>query len=257
MGNFATTLDGVVSLHAHGASSGSEITGFDPYDRFVMGLLRAVADVVIVGAGTLRAVPRHTWTADHVYPAAAREYAALRRSLKKPPVPLNVIVTATGRVDLRLPLFARGEVPVLIVTNELGARRLVRARRVPSVDVVAVRHSGGIGAAQVLDAVRARRRSDVVLIEGGPHLMGTFFEDRQLEALFLTLAPQVAGRDRMNRPGLVAGRTFAPEHPLWGELEGVRRGGELLFLRFGFPIGSSPRRSRESSRSGRPGRGEP
>ncbi len=86
--------------------------------------------------------------------------------------------------------------------------------------------------------------------------MGTFFEDHRLEALFLTLAPQVAGRGHMNRPGWWAGRTFAPEHPLWGELDGVRRGGDLLSLRFAFPTGSSPRRSRDSPRS-RPARGEP
>ena len=38
-------------------SSGSAISGHDPADRFVMGLLRACADVVLIGAGTLRATP--------------------------------------------------------------------------------------------------------------------------------------------------------------------------------------------------------
>ncbi|HLY77609.1 MAG TPA: hypothetical protein VKT21_06965, partial [Thermoplasmata archaeon] len=67
-GNFATTLDGVVSLQVPGRSGGGEITGADAHDRLLMGLLRAAADVVIVGAGTLRAVPRHRWTAQHIYP---------------------------------------------------------------------------------------------------------------------------------------------------------------------------------------------
>ena len=62
VGNFASTLDGVVSLQSPGASSGGEITGFDPRDRLLMGILRAAADAVVVGAGTLRAVPRHVWT---------------------------------------------------------------------------------------------------------------------------------------------------------------------------------------------------
>ena len=53
--NFVTTLDGVVSLHAKGHSAGADISGFNAQDRMVMGLLRAIADVVIVGSGTLDA----------------------------------------------------------------------------------------------------------------------------------------------------------------------------------------------------------
>jgi hypothetical protein len=50
------------------------------------------------------------------------------------------------------------------------------------------------------------------------------------------LAPQVAGRDGSpERPGLVAGKRFAPEHPLWGTLVGVKRSGSHLFLRYAFP----------------------
>ncbi len=61
--NFVTTLDGVVSLNAKGHASGGDISGFSAQDRMVMGLLRAIADVVIVGSGTLGADRRHVWTA--------------------------------------------------------------------------------------------------------------------------------------------------------------------------------------------------
>jgi hypothetical protein len=65
--------------------------------------------------------------------------------------------------------------------------------------------------------------------------MGDFFAERQLDELFLTLAPQVAGRDDANaRPGLVAGKQFAPEGPVWGTLVGLKRGGSHLFLRYRF-----------------------
>ena len=47
------------------------ISGKDPADRFLMGLLRACADAVVLGAGTLRATPGHLWTPAHVYPALA------------------------------------------------------------------------------------------------------------------------------------------------------------------------------------------
>jgi riboflavin biosynthesis pyrimidine reductase len=65
--------------------------------------------------------------------------------------------------------------------------------------------------------------------------MGDFFAERCLDELFLTLAPQIAGRDgSIERPGLITGKRFAPEHPLWGTLIGVKRGGSHLFLRYAF-----------------------
>jgi riboflavin biosynthesis pyrimidine reductase len=47
----------------------------------------------------------------------------------------------------------------------------------------------------------------MILVEGGPLLMGDFFAERLLDELFLTLAPQIAGRDgSVERPGFVAGK---------------------------------------------------
>jgi hypothetical protein len=79
--NFVASVDGVTALGPGYPSSGSAISGHDPADRFVMGLLRACADVVLIGAGTLPATPGHLWTPGHVCPAAADGYAALRRGL--------------------------------------------------------------------------------------------------------------------------------------------------------------------------------
>lgn len=69
------------------------------------------------------------------------------------------------------------------------------------------------------------------------HEQDSAIEDtvQPLDKLFLTLAPQVAGRDEViARPGLVTGQRFAPEHPVWGALVGVKRGGSHPFLRYGF-----------------------
>src|SRR5512134_1965219 len=71
IGNFVTTLDGVASLSVPGMEGGGPISGSNPHDRMIMGLLRSVADAVIVGAGTLRSVPRHLWTAEYIFPALA------------------------------------------------------------------------------------------------------------------------------------------------------------------------------------------
>src|SRR5258708_16734275 len=79
--NFVASVDGVTALGPEYPSSGSVISGDDPADRFVMGLLRACAAIVLIGAGTLRATPRHRCTPRHIFPAAAAGYAPLRPSL--------------------------------------------------------------------------------------------------------------------------------------------------------------------------------
>src|SRR5260370_39232755 len=225
LGNFVTTLDGVVSLNEPGHASGGDISGFNRHDQVVMGLLRAMADAVIVGAGTLRSVPQHRWTAHYIYPSLADVYQQLRISLGKPAPPLNVIVTAHGEVSLDLPVFQSGEVPVLLVTTKQGAERIRAHHPPPGIELQAVQSAGPLSARAILQAVNRMRQCDVNLVEGGPQLMGDFFAEQALDELFLTLAPQIAGRDtEVERPGLVMGKRFAPEHPLWGTLTSVKRG---------------------------------
>jgi len=150
--------------------------------------------------------------------------------------PLNVIVTAHGAINLDLPVFQSGEVPVLIVTSTQGEERIREQHRLPpSVQVSAVHSADSISAPAILEAVGRVRQCDLILVEGGPQLMGDFFAGQALDELFLTLSPQIAGRDgTVERPGLVAGKRFAPQHPLWGTLIGVKRAGSHLFLRYVF-----------------------
>jgi riboflavin biosynthesis pyrimidine reductase len=238
IGNFVTTLDGVTSLQVPGQSGGGPISGFNPQDRLVMGLLRAAADAVVVGAGTLRAVPHHVWTAAYVCPAFADAYQRLRAILGKLGPPLNVIVTARADVDPGLRVFQSGEVPVLLVTTPAGAQHLRGLGLPASVRVMDVENPDRLSARSILGVVARVRPSDLILVEGGPHLLGDFFAEQCLDEQFLTLAPQVAGRNGPPaRPGLVAGKLFAPEHPLWGTLVGVKRGGSHLFLRYAFSAG--------------------
>src|SRR2546428_3796844 len=96
--NYVQSLDGVVTLDS-GKSSGGPISGHNKHDRVVMGILRSIADAVIVGAGTLRSVPGHIWTAQYVYPEFAGEFRGLRSALGKPEHPLNVVVTRSGNLD--------------------------------------------------------------------------------------------------------------------------------------------------------------
>jgi riboflavin biosynthesis pyrimidine reductase len=242
--NFVSTLDGIVSLQVRGHAGGGDISGFSLQDRMVMGLLRAVADVVVVGSGTLAADPTHVWTPEVICPELAPAYRGLQSALGKRAPSLNVVVSASGRINLRLPVFSSGKVPALIVTSAAGAKRLV-AQRVPSsVQIRAIKRGGGeIPAATILDELRRLHTGRRILVEGGPRLMGVFYKERLMDEQFLSIAPQISGRDSADaRLGLVMGKTFAPQDPLWGELTDVRRGERLLFLRCAF--GHSRRRSR-------------
>ena len=235
IGNFVTTLDGVASLSVPGLAGGGPISGSNPHDRMVMGLLRSVADAVIVGAGTLRSVPNHLWTAEYIYPALSDSYRRLRSALGKNEPPLNVIVTERGEIDTDLPVFRSGSVQVLVIATPGGARWIRKRALPPPVGIVEVKNAGAISAREILSAIGRACPGKIFLVEGGPRLMGDFFAEKCLDELFLTLAPQVAGRDgSVERPGFVAGKRFGPEHPLWGSLAGVKRAGSHLFLRYAF-----------------------
>jgi riboflavin biosynthesis pyrimidine reductase len=233
--NFVSTLDGVVTLDAKGRGSGAEISGHNAHDRMVMGLLRALADAVIVGAGTLRSGPKHIWTAEHIYPALSDSFCELRSALGKSEAPLNVIVTASGQVDLRLPVFQSGAVPVLLVTTSEGAKRLRGWEGLPSTQLRVARGKGPIRAKTILAKAQQMSALSTVLVEGGPSLLSDFYLQQLLDEQFLTIAPQVAGRDGRERPGLVSGHEFAPRQPRWGTLVDARRASSHLFLRYRFP----------------------
>jgi riboflavin biosynthesis pyrimidine reductase len=236
--NFVSTLDGVVSLNTKGHASGADISGFSAQDRMVMGLLRAIADVVIIGSGTLGAYRRHVWTAEAIFPELADEYRRLSKALGKRGPPLNVIVSGSGAIDLRLPVFASGKVPALIVTTATGAKRLRKQRAPDSVEIRTISGSraGAIPASAILDEVCRASPGTLILVEGGPRLLGDFYTERLVDEQFLTLAPQIAGRDAGDRRlSLVMGKAFAPRDALWGTLIDVRRGNSPLFLRYSFP----------------------
>jgi riboflavin biosynthesis pyrimidine reductase len=107
------------------------------------------------------------------------------------------------------------------------------------VEVAIVADSGPLSASTVLTAVAQRRPSELILTEGGPSLLADFLAEDALDELFLTLAPQVAGRDPQrdkpgDRPGLATGRHFAPGNPRWSRLVSAKQSGSHLFLRYSF-----------------------
>jgi len=222
--NFVTSLDGVVAVDD---APPSAISGKSEADRFVMGLLRACAEAVVIGAGTLRAEPRHLWTPAHIHPPLAEAYAELRASLGLDTVPRLVVLTGSGDVDPSLPAFELG---ALVVTTEAGARGL--RGRLPSASAVATVPGDGVGPRDVLSIMEAEG-AGLVLTEGGPTVLASFLSEKLVDDLFLTLSPRIAGRDgNAHRLGLVEGRAFDPRALPAAELLGVKRHESHLFLRY-------------------------
>ena len=98
--NFVSTLDGVVSYKIKRRAGGSTVSGSDSADRFIMGLLRASVDAVIVGAGTVHDTsPESLWIPEYTYPDAKllfREYRV--NVLHKPEYPLLVVVSGQWQI---------------------------------------------------------------------------------------------------------------------------------------------------------------
>jgi riboflavin biosynthesis pyrimidine reductase len=118
--NFVATLDGIVAIPDLPRST-RIISGGSSADRFLLGLLRACADVVLLGAGTLHAHPETVWTGQRAYPAAADAFAELRRRRGQPPQPELAVLTTSGQIDTDHPAL-RG--PALVLTSQRGASAL-------------------------------------------------------------------------------------------------------------------------------------
>lgn len=224
--NFVSTVDGVVAIPSLPRSNA--LVGRDSAaDRFVMGLLRAFADAVLVGAGTLRESPQGTWLPERVYPPAAPAFAELRRARGRPDGPEIAIVTGHGSIDPAHPVLASGAV---VLTSEVGAARL--EGRVPeAASVVVLGPEPGIDPRRAVEALRERGHQ-LVLSEAGPHTFGKLVAFGLADELFLTVSPLLAGnRGHMSRLGLAEGVELMPPGVEAGLL-GVRRHEAHVFLRY-------------------------
>lgn len=234
--NFVMSLDGVVSLGIPGTTDGDAISGGDKHDSMVMGLLRSVADAVIIGAGTLSHSPGHLWTPEYVFPALEGSYRDLRSRLGKQRWPVCAVVTARGELDPDLAVINEGNAALLIITTPEGEKRLSRKKMPSHVQVVTAGGGDRLSVREILDAVRqAIPGAETFLVEGGPRLIGQFVDGGELDELFLTLSPRLAGRDgHSERLGLISGVRFLPERVVAGRLNGIRKSGSHLFLRYSF-----------------------
>jgi riboflavin biosynthesis pyrimidine reductase len=179
-GNMIASLDGGAT--DDGKAGGLAGTG----DRAVFSLMRHAADVILVGAATVR-IENYSGAQ---LPVAARQARQRRGQAEVPPI---AVVTRSGDLDPSALLFSRTEVPPLILTS---ARTVEDTRRRLAAVAEVIDASGtdpnSADPAVVLE-VLAERGLFRVLTEGGPLFLGSLIENGLMDELCLTVAPILVG----------------------------------------------------------------
>lgn len=225
--NFVATLDGVVAMPAV-PESNRVISDDSEGDRFVMGLLRAYADVVLIGSGTLHGSPSTWWTAEDAYPPGRTEYADWRTDRGMPSAPLLAVMTGSGDVDVDHPALLAG---ALVLTTTGGAR--VLRRRLPDrSSLLALPGTTHVDPVAAVGALRDLGHQ-TILSEAGPRVLGSLLAARLVDDMFITQSPLVAGRDASNpRLGLVEDTVLLPKVRVESRLSTIRRHSEHLLVQY-------------------------
>ncbi len=185
--NMVSTLDGAAQ---HGGRS--QPISSDA-DMRIFGTLRGLADVVIVGAETVRQ--------EGYRPARAREaFAEARRAAGQPPAPAVAVVSASLDLDFSLPLFTSPLTPTLLLTGAAAAPDRVAAAEKSGVRVVVAGDGMGVDPARAVRAL-ADLGLTRLLTEGGPRVLGQLIAADVLDELCLTVSPMLTAGDAQRIAG--------------------------------------------------------
>jgi riboflavin-specific deaminase-like protein len=200
--NMVATADGRAAIDGSAVGIGS------PADKRLLRELRAEADVVLHGAGTVRADPLSA----RVPPDLVSQRVARGLSAQ----PLGAIVTRTGNLPPRHPYYESSTVVYVTSDAQVPIDE-------PTVDVCRVEN-----VEQVVGDL-ARRGARRILCEGGPTLNAALFGANLIDEVFLTIAPKlVAGADPLT---IVNGPRFA--HTILLKLRSLVELEGELFLHYG------------------------
>jgi len=212
LANMVSGLDGSAAI---GGRVG-ELSG--PVDHRLLVFLRSLADVVVVGASTVRAegYGRVRLTA---------EQRDLRRAEGRSETPPLAVISRSLAFDWDLPVFASedGSRPIILTAAAAGDAALDVAGRHAEVVVAG---DAEVDLALALTML-GERCGPVVLTEGGPTVLGELLARGLLDELCLTLSPVLGGD-----PLPIVVWPDAPRREIDLELVTLREVGGHLFLRY-------------------------
>ncbi|GGW20128.1 hypothetical protein GCM10018980_45460 [Streptomyces capoamus] len=173
--NMVSSLDGAAQHEGRSQPLSSAA------DMRIFGTLRALADVVLVGAETVRQ--------EGYRPARVRtEFAAARAAAGQDPVPAVAIVSASLELDFSLPLFTSPLVPTLLLTGATAAPDRIAAAERAGARVLVAGEGAGVEPVRAIRALAGLGHTRL-LTEGGPRLLGQLIAADVLDELCLTLSP--------------------------------------------------------------------
>jgi len=192
--NFVQSLDGIVSLLGN-HSSGGEIAQSGA-DRWLMDLLRAYADGVLMGMNTLREEQRLRGANSRgiVFQVIEPELLRLREKLGKGRQK-NIFVTRGFDWELsQYKVFDGGAVDAVVVTSPEGASRLCADKTHPHVTVIAAGEDDQVDLPDAIRKLRTQLGIEHLLCEGGPTLYGSLARADLVDEQFVTVAPVEVGQ---------------------------------------------------------------
>lgn len=173
--NMVSTLDGA----AQHEGRSRPISG--AADMRIFGTLRGLADVVVVGAETVRV--------ESYRPARARDVFAGRRvAAGQGSAPAVAVISASLDLDFSLPLFTEPLVPTLVLTGAAAPAERRRAAEEAGARVLIAGDGRGVVPARAVAALAGLGLTRL-LTEGGPTLLGQFVAAEVLDELCLTVSP--------------------------------------------------------------------
>ncbi len=208
--NFVISLDGMVEVDGRSGPLGGEA------DRAAFMAMRAVSDVVLVGAGTVRA--------EKYGPVRLDADTQTRRSARQQkPLPRLAIVSNQAELDPEARVFGGETAPLLLTTAAAAARRADLA------DVAEMVVCGDRWV-DITVAVERLHERDLgrILCEGGPTLLRSLLFAGLLDELCCTTAPRLVG---MGHRSLLGDQPLPDSINL--RLNGVLEGDGMLLARYG------------------------
>ena len=231
--NFVAAHDGRVAFNHPDHRGGGPISGFDDNDVWLMGLLRARADAVVVGEGTLAAEPRHINTPDDIYPKDSEAFAALRRHEKRSALPIFSYITFAGNLPPESRVFTMEDAHIVVATTTLGAQRIrEKVRPEGKLDILEF-GDDGVDLQRYARIMAEDYGVEFLLCEGGATLYGALLAAGIVNEPFITRSPLVVGENPDNpRPSLVEGTGWLPEGAPRMQIVSVRKAGDYLYMRY-------------------------
>jgi riboflavin biosynthesis pyrimidine reductase len=211
--NMISSIDGAVTVDGRSGPLGGEP------DRRVFSVLRAWADVIVVGAGTVRAEGYGPVRLDSATQAA-------REARGQQVVPPIAVVTGHAQFDYSTAFFGDAAArPIIVTTSEQAAA--IEADAAGHADVMAA-GSGTVDLRAVIEMLGARRYA-TVLVEGGPTLNGSLAAAHVIDELCLTFSPRIV---MGTGPRVLAGSVMSP--PIAPKLVHLLEDDGFLFARYSF-----------------------